>query len=128
MPHGNYSFLFELHRIGFVIWSRILLITKTPILSFTCFAANKLFLVFPKNNLVSLTGGRIIGTFAYFPAWLLRSTMLHKIFFSRFAAVVRDDVGPAAGGGGMQYPQCFVLLATIIISSSSVNTKLNSIS
>jgi hypothetical protein len=70
MPHGNYSFLFELHRIGFVIWSRILLITKTPILSFTCFAANKLFLVCPKNNLVSLKRGRIIGTFAYFPTWL----------------------------------------------------------
>ena len=69
-PKAHHSFLFELHRIGFVIWSQILLITKTPILSFTCFAANKPFLVCPKNNLVSLTGGWIIGTFAYFPAWL----------------------------------------------------------
>ena len=37
---------------------------------FYSFAANKLFLVFPKNNLVPLTGGRIIRTFAYFPVWL----------------------------------------------------------
>jgi len=61
-----------------------------------------------------------------YPAYI--NVCATSIFFvSRLVidAVVRDDVGPAtAGGGGMQYPRCLVLLATIF-SSSSVDNNAN---